>query len=1165
MSDRHSQADYILADTAQREAANPDFTRLVSANAGSGKTKVLVDRVSRLLWNGVKPEKILCLTYTKAAASEMQTRLFETLGTWSVLPEDALVAKLQKLTGEKTSYSPLRLKKARELFASALEAPEGLKVQTIHAFCDTVLSRFPIEAGIIPGFQPMDDADILDLRAKLEADILKQAWDTPDSELAQALTRLALQRSDQSLSEIFRWIAGHEYAVEHWDEAVLKTLAENLNIPVDTDDKELFKQAWNPEIKAKIKPYAQALATSTSKTDQARADVMLNALTNPDEDDGWRQYQSTFFKKGSHDLLQAITTGQAPSMAQSFFGTKKDGLGPEALRVHELTQSLLAAECLTQTKAVRTLAKAYQSLYHTAKRARRWLDFDDQIALVRTLLTDSHLSDWVKYKLDGGIDHILLDEAQDTSPEQWEIINALKEGFNAPDNERTKTFFAVGDEKQSIYSFQGAKPELFLEQFRDKDAVSGEAKPDGKLSIQMSMSFRSCAEVLRVVDKVFFDQNGADRMFAVDMRGEGSFFTPHSAYRTDFGQVDLWPLSPPPDDPPQEDASNTIPAVDALSQSSSRERLAANIANQIASWIENGEPVYDRDARKTRPMHAGDFLILVKKRGGGFFDGIIRHLKLAGVPVAGADRLVLREAVVVKDLLALARIMLQPLDNLSLAEILKSPFFGFDDKALFELAYNRDKKSLWSALNRTQAGREAQTALEHMRSLSRKLAPYEFYARVLDLKSKSGDTYRKKIFRRLGMEAKDALESFLAQALAHQRHGAPSLEHFLHQFVRSDLDIKRELAGGEKQVRVMTVHGSKGLEAPIVFLPDTTQVPRVNNKSGLIPVGSGFAFAPNKDNRPHSLNIAHEFIGQKVKEEDLRLLYVAMTRAESRLIVCGYHSGRRTTKGYHNDSWYSLVQSAMEEMDTRDNDSPFGPSLTFGTGAKDALSIETEAKATKAISPDWLTTPAQSEPIRQGRKAPSQLLLTHTDEVPTRSPLSVSKDRFLRGNIIHKLLEILPDTDPFKRTVTARTYIDAHKSLDTPQKDDIFHAVFGVLDNPDFADIFAPGSKPEVSLVGEIESDGTTIKLSAQIDRLVVTDDHVYIIDFKSNRPPPKTTDAVPDLYWGQMAAYRELVSQLYPNKVISCALLWTDGPNLMILETERLDDALTQITSLPN
>lgn len=872
--ENQAEQNYIAAVTAQQRAADPSGTRLASANAGSGKTRVLVDRVSRILLQKIPPEKILCLTYTKAAASEMQRRLFEKLGEWSVMEAEKLIAKLHELLG--SAAHTVDLGDARRLFAQALETPEGLKVQTIHAFCERVLSRFPIEAGILPGYEPIEDAEMRVIRDEVRDDILREAAANPMDQLNRVIQHLTAKKADQTLDDLFRWMAGSPDKIDGWSEAGgVEFLASELDLPDDADADTIMANAWVSGDIDTIRCLAADLLDSSSKTDSKTGETILSACNMVDSTEAFLTYASAFLTQAGSPR-KSVATKQASPQAQNFFAVN----GPETIRILQAVEQAKAASCLAMTRAVLTVAEIYTERFALAKRRRRGLDFNDQIILVRNLLHRSEVSDWIRYKLDGGIEHILVDEAQDTSPLQWEIIDALAEPFQQDNSDRKthhpRTLFAVGDEKQSIYSFQGAEPEQFLRKIQYYAGTQGIA------DIRMRMSFRSAPEILQAVDAVFVDNGGVLRMFNDEDYPPASDLIRHTARRIDSGQVDLWPAVSKPDKEDEKEPWDTTP-VDARGKSDAREQLADKIASTIEQWLKQGEPVFDRNVGETRPMSAGDILILVRQRN-DFFDAVIRNLKGYGVPVAGADRLVLKDSIAVMDMLSLARFVLLPSDDLSLAEVLKSPLFGFDDDDLFAVAAKRGDLSLWQSVKAKRP--DIAGVLKNIINYSRRFAPYEFFARVLDIVDADEKSFAKRIYKRLGLEAKDALEAFLARALTHQRQGSPSLQHFVQIFAQDDQELKREMDAGSGQVRVMTVHGAKGLEAPVVILPDTTQVPRA--RTSIIPVKDGFAIPATAKQTPTALEPYKEVVKAKDMQENLRLLYVAMTRAESRLVICGY-------------------------------------------------------------------------------------------------------------------------------------------------------------------------------------------------------------------------------------------------------------------------------------
>lgn len=1144
-----------LATQAQRMAADPSGTRLAAANAGSGKTRVLVSRVSRILLRGADPADILCLTYTKAAAAEMQERLFSTLGSWSVMPDAELREALTELFGHapEAENPPVRFNTARELFAKALETPEGLKVQTIHAFCERILSRFPIEAGILPGFEPLDDVEILELRAKVETQILREAMDAPEGELATALRYLTLAKADSSLDSIFAWIAHSPQQVEQWVAAGQDTLAQKLGLDQFKDPSEIARDFWNGIDPEELTYVIGELSSSQGTRDKNKA-VLLSDAKKIEDDLTRFIFCKPVWLTQDNTITKHLVAKSTPLRARAFLETEAD-------RVLKTLQRLRAADIFRLTISVQAIAARYSELYRIAKHRARGLDYSDQILFVLDLLNKTEAAEWVRYKLDGGISHILLDEAQDTAPEQWKIINILAAPFFEPspddDPHRPRTLFAVGDEKQSIYGFQGARPEQFLTEIRRR---SEQATTD----IRMRMSFRSTQQVLDVVDSFLVDCGGMQAMFDPEEFPPASDKIRHIAHRDDVGLVELWPITPAPEKPEEREPWDTTP-VDATGEGHQIEVLAKTIAEEIKGWIENKAPIFDRDLKRTRPTRPQDILILVRRRG-DLFHALIRQLKRHEIPIAGADRLTLSDAMIVKDLLALSRFCLLPSDDLSLAEVLKSPIIGYDDDALMRIAIGRTG-TLFEALKAKDA--PISEMLASIINLSQTLTPFDFYARFLDLKF-GGMSMRQRFYKRLSLEARDALEAFLDQALEHQSRMAPNLQNFLNAFAQGDVQIKRELDGNISEVRVMTVHGAKGLEAPIVILPDTTSVP--TEMDTMLPDGAGgYVWKPASKASVPFVDEVKAAAAARMAQEQLRLLYVAMTRAESRLIVCGPHVGAANAK-LKKGCWYDWVSRAMGALDVshfptafdREVDGQLLTGLRYG-GAPEPWDEDVASSDHKTEElPPWINKMPEKEG-RGRRVTPSHLLSDPPAEMAVRSPGMVrDASVFLRGNLIHKLLEVLPEFPVERRRPIAETIIRSHANLPEGLAETVMGEVFAVLDNPEFAEIFAPGSRAEVSLAGSASGLPDGLYLNAQIDRLRVTETDVFIIDYKSNRPPPTDPADVSELYLGQMAAYRELAREIYPGKAVRCALLWTDGPYLMELPKGLLDRALNTIADLP-
>ncbi len=1160
--------DYVNAVKMQHMAADPMHSVFVSANAGSGKTRVLVERVSRLLLDGAAPDKILCLTYTKAAAAEMQSRLFDALGEWSILSEKKLTHALNKLEDKARKRSQKELGRARRLFARALETPGGLKVQTIHGFCEKLLKRFPLEAGIAPGSEALDDKQTADYLHAIIAGIETQALTEPvDGRMRCALQLLAMQKSDNDLDAIYKWVVHNYYKIENWkNSGGPATLAEELGLTPDLTSEQAKAEAWEAAPKNELKNALLEMYQG-GKTDKDKAKLIEAALNASCPVEAYDIYQNMFFTKAGSPNVNMVTA-KAGEVALRIFGDKKSGYQVEAIRMIAMRERVNRACMLELTRAVYILADTVSEKYRALKIKMRVIDFNDQIELARRLLLDTEASDWVRYKLDGGVDHILVDEAQDTSRTQWDIVGAMSDPFFQPspdvDRKIPRTLFAVGDEKQSIYSFQGARPELFL------DKIQNLSKKQTKTpEVKMTMSFRSSQEILNFVDEIFYGQGGITETFDASAMSFASDLGEHIAHRADSGLVEFWPAVKTPEKAAEETPWEPVP-VDIPSLQAPREQLARQIAVQIKQWLDHKEPVCIRRKNEPpihRPMQARDILILVTKRT-GFFDAVIRNLKEQNVPVAGADRLQLTDSIAVQDLLSLAKFTLLPSDDLSLAEVLKSPLIGWGEQELFDVANGREGH-LWSNMPEG----EAKEILTHLTHLAQKYAPYEFFARSLAyVPQAGGESLLQRLFNRLGMEIADGVEAFLAQCLAHQRQGAPSLTRFVSDVEKGENIIKREMDAVQNEVRVMTVHGAKGLEAPVVILPDTTQVKKATKKFLYEMEEGGLIAVPPSAGRPEILK-QHQVREQALMDQEaMRLLYVALTRAETRLLICGFESRGKVEE----NSWHEKIELALKALDAHIYETEFGEGLRYGRYLPDVALASTalEDSQDKCENlPKWARHIAKSD----GAETPPLTLLSPSSLVgegeedvagglSIRSPLWVregkqapSPDRFARGKHIHKLLQVLPDLDTAKRRSAAKMYLAAQGDLSDQGKKIIAEEVFAILEHVEFAPFFTPTmdgiSAAEISLVGRAKELPQHMGFSGQIDRLCVVDGVVWIVDYKSNRPPPKHEEDVAPIYIRQLAAYRALVREIFQGQPVRCALLWTDGPHLMELSDEIMDN----------
>ncbi|MEI6798493.1 MAG: double-strand break repair helicase AddA, partial [Pseudomonadota bacterium] len=1045
--------------------------------------------------------RILCLTYTKAAATEMQNRLFQRLGAWAMMPDDALTKALAEL-GEVNTPDPAHMARARSLFARAIETPGGLRIQTIHSFCASLLRRFPLEAGVSPNFVELDDRAARLLRQ----DILEEMADT----LARdAVYQAALVYTGQDFTALMEEVAYHP---EGFQTSVHKT----LQMPNGESAAQLLADVFDGDEAELFTTLLPALAAGSSN--DVKAYESLSSLRfNPANLSTLSTLEDVFLTGDKAKIPFSAKLNAFPTAA-----TRKTipdlipRLNALMERVQDARPRRLALQAAAKTQAIYDFSQQFLPLYAQRKAAQGLLDFDDLITRAEGLLSNPSVAAWVLFRLDGGIDHVLVDEAQDTAPKQWRVIEHLTAEFTAGEGTRPggRTLFVVGDKKQSIYSFQGADVAAFDEKqalFEGKFTAARQVFQNRSLQY----SFRSSPAILNVVDAALADLSPA---------ALGDVVAHRACFPDLPGRVDLWPLivaDGVKDDAPFEDP------VDLIRPSHPVAQLADKIAAEIEGLLTSGTQIVTREG--PRPVHAGDVLILVQTRS-ALFNEIIRACKARHLPIAGADRLKLGEEMAVKDLIALLSFLATPEDDLSLAAVLRPPLIGLSEADLYPLAQGRTGY-LWKKLRRLDL--PAVTLLKDLRDQVDYLRPYDLLERIL-----VRHHGRHRLITRLGAEAEDAIDELLNQALAYERGAVPSLTGFLSWLEADSVQVKRQAEASGQRIRVMTVHGAKGLESEIVILPDTAD--RSPSDRDLL-YADAFGQMVWKTPTPESPPVIAELRADKQRreaEENLRLLYVALTRARCWLIVAGHGTAAK------DGAWHKIVADGMARLETTAR--PNG--LRHQSGPWPEVSLQSQASAVPDHAPeDWMFMqtehPAKAEPALSpsdlgGAKALAGALGEDSETAKAR------------GTALHLLLQHLPD----------------HPQADWPQvaaglvcegMPDLLDQAKALLTDPALQHIFAAGLS-EVALTAPWGDQ----RLLGTIDRLIVQQDHVLAVDFKSNRTVPATASAVPDGILRQMGAYQMMLEQLY-TKPVHLAILWTQTGTLMPLDPDRLRAALARATTI--
>ena len=1126
----------------QAAAADPQVHAALSASAGSGKTQVLTARVLRLLLSGVRPETILGLTFTKAGAAEMVNRIGDRLASWVRLKDSELATELDAL-GE--DVGPRTRQVARQLFARVLDAPGGLRIQTIHAFAQALLASFPAEAGVAVGLEPIEGRAEQELVRRTLADLLADAERDGDEQLTGDVQRLSLRLGEQGAVDYLRACARRNDALAALGgrAGIEPRLRALLDVPEGAVEDYLAHHCHDDRFDCDLL-HAIAAANRSWNTSTGAGHVELV--------ERWLAFDPAARAAALPDLAMLVFTGKGDPRKITAGQLKADpdylhhaeALGDaisELLRVQNSAN--LAAQMASGLRAGQMFAAAYAQ----AKRAAGVADFDDLISATRRLLAMPGMGEWVRYKLDRQTDHILVDEAQDTNLAQWDIVKALGAEFfsgSSEAEERHRTLFMVGDFKQAIFRFQGTDPREFeaaRQWIGDHSAALRDAEDEADdgagrrlarefRDLSIAASFRSVQPVLDVVDAVIHEVGFAGM-------GLPEPPPPHAAFAGNAGKpglVELWP-------PFSEAAVDGEESGEEGWLDDKDRAYAEALARRVRAWVDEAPLL----ASTKRPLTPGDILILVRSRG-ELASLIVARLFAQGVPVAGIDRLHLSKPFAVRDLLAAVAFAVQPLDDLNLANLLVSPLLGWDQDQLFDLAYDRDKTRLWSAL---QARREetpelaaAHAALSELLRIADFTTPARFIETIL-----SGPLQgRRKLYGRLGLAARDPIDELLASALEFERGEVPSLDRFLAWFSRGEVEVQRDPSSPVNAVRIMTVHGAKGLEAPYVVLADATADPAKLGKSNPpldFPIEPGVVVPLVRPTKKEAVSPFLELIANDDEldlQEHMRLLYVGLTRAKERLVIAGIAKPKEV-----EDCWHRRVGNALMSLGaTSESDPEWGEVLRY-RGASRPIAVTAKAARVAPeplLVPEWARTPAPPEARPPRPLAPSAAV---EDQEPSLPPSEAMRAAARRGTLIHRLFERLPAVAPEQRHAAALRWLERSAGVAAgAEREEIAGLVCGILGDPAHARLFGPGSLAEAPIAAALP-DGTVV--AGTVDRLLVTKDTILIADFKTGQVPASDAQ-IPRSHVAQMTAYAAALRVIFPRHVVQPVLLYTAGPRLFEL-----------------
>ncbi len=1140
-------------------AADPEDNVWLSASAGTGKTQVLSARVLRLLLReDVAPSQILCLTFTKAGAAEMANRINAVLARWVRLPSTVLAKELGYLGAD---FDPATQERARSLFASVLDCPGGgLRIDTSHAFAQFLIGNFPEEAGLAPGTRVMDDRSRELLAREVLTDLFEDAERNNDVRVLDGIEEFTTRKDPAALHKwLMRAADAHELweGIGSWQSPMRARVCQTLGMPADAEE------AWASDVLHRdlfpddtLIAMLPALDGWNAKTGLEAAAFVRQWLTLavPDRIPAVAGFRKTLLKADGEPRIM-----QGAAKLDPLFTRHQQDIA-EALREYEERRALL--DCAEIITSALEIGRAFAIRWEARKAREGLLDFGDLIRKAAALLGNSEAADWIRYKLDRHFDHILIDEAQDTNQSQWDIVEALIDDFFAGEGARgdkLRTIFTVGDYKQAIFGFQGTSPENFA---RAKQRVHAriEAAREGIRSsrinrrepgwqdLDLGRSFRTAHIVLGFVNSVIgmlgFGEFGLDKEPA-EHEGDNR-----------PGLVTLWPPVKPDKSEKDDDENEAetgeaerdwLPRHDTL--------LAQNIANQVHRWVSGVEPfVLAKGAR--RHAQAGDIMVLVRQRK-ELAAQIVAKLYAKGVPVAGVDRLRLGAPLAVKDVMAALRFAAQPQDDLSLANLLASPLIGWTQDDILAHVPRPDKVRLWDHLRRTDAPAFVAETADALRELLRR-ADYQTPQALIAWALTGPWQGRARLVARLGAEANDPLDELINAAFAYEAEHWPSLAGFIAWFDAGTADLKRDSDSSSGQVRVMTVHGSKGLQAPIVILADAAGAP--GEAGDLALEDDPLEQKPDrkrevplpplaKDEKKGRIAEAEEAKKRSVLQEHWRLLYVAMTRAEEALFIGGSLNKNEAKKGEpHEDSWYARLAPLFEGEEL--GDPIWGWRKEWGERAEPLVPDDGagEAKAAPFALPAWATTPIGLEPRPPRPLAPSSAGEDTGGDPPL--PPEATRHAARRGNLIHALLERLPDVPPAERAGAARRWLERQAGdLGSDLRDEMLVAALAVIVHPDFAAIFSGHALAEVPLAATV--DGVVVAGTA--DRLLIEDGRITVVDFKTTRRPPVAPAEIPLSTLRQMAAYVAALESIYPGREVRAGVLYTHSPALFELASETL------------
>jgi len=1131
------------------QAANPYINATVTASAGSGKTYMLITRIVRLLLEDAQPGSILALTFTRKAAAEMQQRLSERLYQLATVNDEQLIKLLTEL-----DVGPEYTNKARRLYEAHQYCDYPVRTLTFHAFCQDLLARFPLEANVPPNFDLLESADLLIQQAS-DA-LFNEATLNMQGELAEHLQQLMTHCGGLfNLNKVLNNFLAHRsdwwaYTFDNSDTSHIdfasQRVAQQLELDADQLDTDIYPRFFTPKTHEQLKTYAKLLPLNPTKTNIKKADglaavlatCMSESLFNQNT---FNQVKSFFIKKDGGIFALKDT----PTLRKKMGDDNAEAL----LELHEL----IPAKILTILDIANKI-HTYQLNYHwfycgerfiahyqTLKNQQRLLDFTDLEWSSYKLLQDTENALWIQYKLDQQIQHLLVDEFQDTNPTQWQLILPLLEEMAAAESEQHRSVFLVGDEKQSIYSFRRAKPEL-QQQASDwlSQHLSAKAFP-------LNKSWRSSPAIINTVNAVFSQDE-----YRLTLP---TFIEHQTHHQTLHGRVEVLPLWRASDmESPQAPVYCRNPLEQPRAEMHGlHEKEATQIAQHIQQLIQQQTPISDGDQQ--RPVTFDDIFILIRKRA--HVADYERALRDAGIAYLGTNRGTFLSCLEIQDMEALLDTLLTPFNNLALAQVLKSPLFNATDDDLQRLASSTHNghwferlELLSQALNEDHPIHRAWTHLNAWRALADKIPVHDLLDKIF-AQADVLERYKRSTPRPLQARVQANLTLFLEMTLDLDSGRYPSLMHFLFHLrslknTPSDAPDEAPMETREPRVRIMTIHASKGLEAPVVYLADTINIEKDRTALNAIvdwPVENKkprlFALLPSSKQQDSNIKTLSQQMKQAAKKEDANLLYVAITRARQYCFI----SGCQPDKGPFTN-WYQPLLNALQTLTNNANEQHL--SYSFGEQPHCDKPFSPTPIVEK-ITPD----PALSQTINIQQKpqawlAPSREQTQFGSTADKTQPIP-NPHAQQRGIAIHRMLELLADDNTCSEKVLLQRIIFEMHLENKGQLTNWFQIAITNINHPDLKMIFNNQLALQVYNECPIQYHTEGRLIHGIIDRLIIEPNEIIIVDYKTHQHAnPQNMLEIAQEYQSQMQYYANGVKSIWPDKKINTFLLFTECVELV-------------------